>query len=77
MIIDCLADEFHLQESSVVSQGAWAGCKVLEAWSKPDGKMTDKSLGTKYFSFVPPTSGMFIWVCSFASQCHRRLFIQR
>ena len=62
--IDCFADEFELESARAVSAGVWAGANVVEAYSKiPAGRVTDKSaIRTKYFSFVPPTSGMFIWV---------------
>ncbi|KAF7792821.1 hypothetical protein EIP86_003921 [Pleurotus ostreatoroseus] len=62
--IDCIADEFHLQKAPSVAHGVWAGCDVFEAYEKPKGsQMTEKfATRTKYFSFVPPTSGMFIWI---------------
>ena len=61
--VDTLADEFHVQESRAVATGVWAGCNVLEAYSKPRRDDSEKfAVRTKYFSFVPPTSGMFIWV---------------
>lgn len=60
--IDSLADEFHLQKALSV-QGFWAGCDVLEAYSKPkSGVRASEKFSVKYFSFVPPTSGMFIWI---------------
>ncbi|KAJ3558312.1 hypothetical protein NM688_g998 [Phlebia brevispora] len=60
--IDCLADEFHLKSNQAIAEGIWAGCDVLEAYGKCDGMVEKYSLGTKYFSFVPPTSGMFVWI---------------
>ncbi len=63
--IDCIAEEFHVQKAPSVAQGVWAGCDVLEAYERPknNGQMAEKfAVQTKYFSFVPPTSGMFIWV---------------
>ncbi|OCH95918.1 PLP-dependent transferase [Obba rivulosa] len=61
--IDCFAEEFHLQLTTG-ERGAWAGCTVYAASPKPRGDaMSEKySVGTKMFSFVPPTSGMFLWI---------------
>lgn len=62
--IDCLADEFHFEPSSS-EISFWKGCQVFDAYPKQSGKrlfMSEKGLGTKLFSFVPPSSGMFIWV---------------
>lgn len=71
--IDSLADEFHLQKSLSV-QGFWAGCDVLDAYSKPkSGVHASEKFSVKYFSFVPPTSGMFIWVSSTRKTYSRQL----
>lgn len=62
--IDCLADEFHFEPSSS-EISFWKGCQVFDAYPKQSGKrlfMSEKGLGTKLFSFVPPSSGMFIWI---------------
>ena len=61
-LIDSLAEEFHMRKA-MGTQGSWKGLEVLEAYEKP--AMTEKfGLGNKFFSIVPPTSGMFLWVCS-------------
>ncbi|PSR73704.1 hypothetical protein PHLCEN_2v10623 [Hermanssonia centrifuga] len=63
--IDCLADEFHLAKSATLEQGLWKGCEVHEGSLKPKNSiiMFEKTaIKTKMFSFVPPTSGMFIWM---------------
>lgn len=63
--IDCLADEFHL-EASTSNVSFWKNMVCYDAYAKPSGRnllMSEKgSLGTKFFSFVPPTSGMFLWI---------------
>ncbi|KAI0650413.1 PLP-dependent transferase [Trametes meyenii] len=64
-LIDSLAEEFHLR-MSLGSAGSRAGCIVYIASGKPqrDAEMTEKfALNDKpYFSFVPPSAGMFIWL---------------
>lgn len=63
--LDALVSEFHIKKSIAV-QGVWKGMEVYEAYSHPkpsDNCMIEKaSVGTKMFSFVPPTSGMFVWI---------------
>lgn len=66
--VDCLHDEFHI-ESTVAISGALEGCSVYLAFDKlpmPTSDWHEKiSLNPKpeaMFSFVPPTSGMFVWV---------------
>ncbi|KAI0921014.1 hypothetical protein AcW1_004869 [Taiwanofungus camphoratus] len=61
--IDCLADEFHL-ESSPSDLGVWRGHDIYTAYARPSRQLLilEKGYGVKMFSFVPPTSGMFIWV---------------
>lgn len=61
-LVKCFAEEFQL-ERSYTEQGVWAGCEVYGAFAKPNtAVMSEKSaLGKKMFSFVPPSSGMFIW----------------
>ncbi|KZT05602.1 PLP-dependent transferase [Laetiporus sulphureus 93-53] len=62
--IDCLGEEFHLvPSSSEVSY--WKGCDVFDAYAKTGKELvtTEKgAIGTRLFSFVPPSSGMFIWM---------------
>jgi hypothetical protein len=61
--IDCLDDEFELQLSSA-RNGVWEGCDYYLASTKLNGKQMSEKFGRKtMFSFVPPTSGMFVWVC--------------
>lgn len=48
-------------KQSVAVQSIWAGCEVYECSFKPTS-MVEKASQKKIFSFVPPTSGMFIWV---------------
>jgi aromatic amino acid aminotransferase I / 2-aminoadipate transaminase len=61
-LIDCLDDEFNLQLASA-RNGVWEGCDYFLASAKPSGKqMSEKWDRKTMFSFVPPTSGMFIWV---------------
>ncbi|PCH40915.1 PLP-dependent transferase [Wolfiporia cocos MD-104 SS10] len=61
--IDCLAEEFHLERSATYVS-FWKGLDVYDAYAKPRKRfMSEKSaLGAKMFSFVPPSSGMFIWM---------------
>ncbi|KAI0065787.1 PLP-dependent transferase [Artomyces pyxidatus] len=61
--IDVLADEFDLQLGTH-AQGIWAGAPVYTAYSKPTGGyfMREKSASKALFSFVPPSSGMFLWI---------------
>jgi aromatic amino acid aminotransferase I / 2-aminoadipate transaminase len=62
--VDNLAESFHLRLATA-RQDFWQGCDVYDAYLKPT------SLDEKYgffgeaplFSFVAPSSGMFVWVC--------------
>ena len=58
--IDTLTEEFAVRKS-VAAKSVWAGLDVYECSIKPTG-MTEKASYKKLFSFVPPSSGMFIWV---------------
>ena len=69
-IIDALEDEFHTQ-MSLGTSGAWRGCVVYTAFSKPKrtgvAEISEKFAGfgqtsKPLFSLVPPTSGMFLWL---------------
>lgn len=62
-LIDLLCAKFHVC-TSVSELDFWKGCTVYDAYPST-GYLGEKfgSLGqTKYFSFVAPTAGMFIWV---------------
>ncbi|KZT24540.1 PLP-dependent transferase [Neolentinus lepideus HHB14362 ss-1] len=63
--IDTFADEFDLTLSTGEG-GAWRGCDVYAASEKRDahgeGEKFAMTARTPLFSFVPPTSGMFIWL---------------
>jgi aromatic amino acid aminotransferase I / 2-aminoadipate transaminase len=62
--IDVLSDVFEL-EARLSTQGRWAGCEVYTAYAKPIGEkkvMLEKRARKPLFEFVPPTSGMFVWV---------------
>ncbi|KAH9855019.1 PLP-dependent transferase [Lenzites betulinus] len=63
--IDTLAEEFHMR-TSLGTMGAWRGCTIYTASAKPRGPMgmwEKYALGEQpFFSFVPPTAGMFIWL---------------
>jgi len=65
LMIDCIASEFDIYEEET-EPSFFGGAKVLAAkekrtkWSPPTffDEKTDKT----WFSFIPPTSGMFVWV---------------
>lgn len=63
-LIDSLSEEFHLKRT-IGQQGVWKGMDVYEASAnhRSLGIHAEKfEIGCKMFSFVPPTSGMFLWV---------------
>ncbi|KAI0329543.1 PLP-dependent transferase [Cubamyces sp. BRFM 1775] len=66
-LLDALSDEFHLKVSFGAS-GSWKGCTIYTATAKPrrGALMTEKfALGAgdkPYFSVVPPSAGMFVWL---------------
>lgn len=63
--IDCLSEELHLEATTSSDVSFWKDCVVYDAYAKRSNSwiMSEKgSVGTKLFSFVPPTSGMFLWV---------------
>ncbi|KII94834.1 hypothetical protein PLICRDRAFT_193623 [Plicaturopsis crispa FD-325 SS-3] len=65
--IDCLADEFHLQRAPGGGQGVWGGSDIYIASQKPSrwNNLSEKYASASrkpMFSFVPPTSGMFLWI---------------
>lgn len=53
-------EEFHVKQS-VSSKAIWSGLDVYECSLRPQN-MIEKETYKKIFSFVPPTSGMFVWV---------------
>ncbi|KAJ6539317.1 pyridoxal phosphate-dependent transferase, partial [Mycena capillaripes] len=65
--VDCLVEEFQLTVTSGTT-GMWEGCQVYNAFAKPQRNLTgyfnEKAppIGNALFSFVPPTSGMFVWL---------------
>ncbi|KAF8897502.1 pyridoxal phosphate-dependent transferase [Infundibulicybe gibba] len=64
--IGLLADEFHL-ETALETSGIWEGATVYTAYNKAKGGNTQAALeksssSPPMFSFVPPTSGMFVWL---------------
>lgn len=62
-LIDLLCAKFHIR-TSVSELDIWKGCTVYDAYPRT-GYLSEKfgSFGqTKYFSFVAPTAGMFIWL---------------
>lgn len=73
IFIDALCDEFSTSQT-YVAQGTWAGCTAFVARPRPRqvSRSAQASLeyadekhtfGTKpLFSFVPPSSGMFVWL---------------
>ncbi|KAL0949929.1 hypothetical protein HGRIS_009955 [Hohenbuehelia grisea] len=63
-LLDCFSDEFHL-EVEQEHKGAWKGNTVYRAYAVPRNAraMIEKtSARAPMFSFVPPTSGMFVWM---------------
>lgn len=73
--IDCLGEEFHLQLGRS-DASVWQGCDVYQAFPKIKNtfveNMDEKAalFNGPLFSFVPPTSGMFVWVSeSHFSRC--------
>ncbi|KIM77125.1 hypothetical protein PILCRDRAFT_627766 [Piloderma croceum F 1598] len=66
--LDCLADEFNFQIVSAGEGNTWAGSNIYLASEKlnlRDGVQTIEKVPVMrrtLFSFVPPSSGMFIWM---------------
>ncbi|KAF9462610.1 pyridoxal phosphate-dependent transferase [Collybia nuda] len=66
--VDCLHKEFHVEHEIILS-GASEGCNGYLVFDRPmvspsDGyeKYYPDARSKAMFSFVPPTSGMFIWI---------------
>jgi aromatic amino acid aminotransferase I / 2-aminoadipate transaminase len=66
--IDTIGEEFHMKQSTAFNP-IWTGMDVYECSLKPQG-MIEKASYKKMFSFVPPTSGMFVWVCTSYGALH-------
>lgn len=62
-------EEFHVMQSKS-TKSIWAGLDVYECSVKPT-TMTEKASYKKIFSFVPPSSGMFLWVWPAPLSCDR------
>ena len=61
--VDLLNAKFHIRNSTS-EHCFWKGCTVYDAYPKI-GSLGEKygSLGqARYFSFIAPAAGMFIWV---------------
>lgn len=74
-IIDCFAEEFHLRRS-LGTHGVWKDLEVYDLYAKPpsDASGLEKfDFGSKLISFVPPTSGMFIWVSLRSAQYYSKV----
>lgn len=64
--IDALADAFQL-DMGIEINGHRKGSLVYHASLKPERQFSEKSsmrYSKPLFSFVPPSSGMFVWVCT-------------
>ncbi|KAL0579527.1 hypothetical protein V5O48_002456 [Marasmius crinis-equi] len=60
--VDCLAEQFSLRET-VRTEGHLEGCTVYEASLRAQNIFVDdKTPHVAVLSFVPPTSGMFVWL---------------
>ncbi|KZV68120.1 PLP-dependent transferase [Peniophora sp. CONT] len=61
--IDTVSEVFSL-ERRVCTQGVWAGSDVYTAYARPRSSMfmSEKSTRKALFEFVPPSSGMFVWM---------------
>ncbi|KAJ7047399.1 pyridoxal phosphate-dependent transferase [Mycena alexandri] len=64
--VDALAEEFQLTVAPGTA-GMWEGCQVYTGSAKPKRSVTgyfnEKApISSPLFSFVPPTSGMFVWL---------------
>jgi len=65
--VDCLAEEFQLTVTSGTT-GMWEGCQVYNGFPKSKRSITGyfnektPTMSNPLFSFVPPTSGMFVWL---------------
>jgi aromatic amino acid aminotransferase I len=73
-MVDCLTDEFDLRmDTAPCDVDYFSGSNVYTAYPKSKHLiMTEKRMLTNepLFSFVPPTSGMFIWVRLAPTESH-------
>ena len=66
IFIDAFEEDLDLQTTSATDVAFWQGLTVYSACAKSGNRqMYEKSSLAQraLFSFVPPTSGMFLWVC--------------
>ncbi|KAJ7068243.1 pyridoxal phosphate-dependent transferase [Mycena amicta] len=64
-LVDCFSDEFQLTVAPGSVGDIWEGCQVYSGSVKPKftSFFNEKTPPSKaLFSFVPPTSGMFVWL---------------
>ncbi|KAF7332154.1 Aminotran-1-2 domain-containing protein [Mycena kentingensis (nom. inval.)] len=64
-LVDCFADEFNLSLEPAAVGDIWEGCQVYHGSVKRKNTVfwSEKAAhSTPLFSFVPPSSGMFIWL---------------
>lgn len=59
--IDCIVETFHI-ELAPPSQNMFHGSEMYLASAFIPSSVPDKCIKTHLFSFVPPTSGMFVWL---------------
>jgi aromatic amino acid aminotransferase I len=61
--LDLLHSKFHIR-TSASEHDFWKGCTVYDVYSKTEehGEKHGAFGQVKYFSFVPPSAGMFVWV---------------
>jgi aromatic amino acid aminotransferase I len=63
--MDCIVETFHV-ELAPPSQNMFQGSEVYLASALISSFVPEKCIKTLLFSFVPPTSGMFVWVGMFS-----------
>ncbi|PPQ63863.1 hypothetical protein CVT24_009489 [Panaeolus cyanescens] len=59
-LLDCFQEKFHL-ETCTSPMSIWDGSVSYAAYAKTSRGSDEKQRGPM-FSFVPPTSGMFLWI---------------
>ncbi|KAF7352816.1 Aminotran-1-2 domain-containing protein [Mycena venus] len=66
--VDCLAEEFQLTVAPGTTGSMWEGSQVYRGFAKPQRSLTGyfnekaPTMSNPMISFVPPTSGMFVWL---------------
>ena len=70
--VDCLADEFDLRAEANACDANLSGCGAYTAYPKSENLiMTEEKIsGEPLFSFIPPASGMYMWVGLHAKENH-------